>query len=263
MSAAPKCAVQTVEATNAEDRCFLTMKSGASALSEQHRHLPGRIRTRNLVAVKHLGLAGLAAKRQKLHGPEEWDDLMQEASIGVLRGAERFDPNRGLKPSTYLLSCARGQVLHYRRDRSSIVRIPWRLRDLYAAGLKLQREREKANQPPLEDSHLATALGTTLQRWREACRCQLLTQTRSIGDREWEQGNVDNEDPQLLWLLQSMQRLTQADQRLLRSHLVQGQSLRQLVRITGMSHRQVRHRIDRLIAQLKDWAQHDGLLSLH
>ena len=135
--------------------------------------------------------------------------------------------------------------------------------DLYAAGLKLQREREQANQPPLEDSHLATALGTTLQRWREACRCQLLTQTRSIGDREWDQGNVDNEDPQLLWLLQSMQRLTQADQRLLRSHLVQGQSLRQLVRVTGMSHRQVRHRIDRLIAQLKDWAQHDGLLSLH
>ena len=107
MSAAPKCAVQTVKATNAEDRCFLTMTSGASALSEQHRHLPGTIRTRNLVALKHLGLAGLAAKRQQLHGPEEWEDLMQEASIGVLRGAERFDPNRGLKPSTYLLSCAR------------------------------------------------------------------------------------------------------------------------------------------------------------
>ena len=60
-----------------------------------------------------------------------------------------------------------------------------------------------------------------------------------------------------------MQRLTQADQHLLRSHLVQGQSLRELAMGTGLSHRQVRHRIDRLIAQLKDWAQHDGLISFH
>ena len=72
---------------------------------------------RNQQALKHLGLAHCAARRQQQRGPEEFDYLQQEYRIGLIRGLERFDRQRGLRLSSYLLSRAIGQILHYRRDR--------------------------------------------------------------------------------------------------------------------------------------------------
>ena len=97
---------------------------------ESRRGLPPCIARRNQQALKHLGLAHCAARRQQQRGPEEFDDLLQESRVGLIRGLERFDQQRGLRPSSYLLSRATGQILHYRRDRSRTIRIPWRLREL-------------------------------------------------------------------------------------------------------------------------------------
>ena len=94
--------------------------------------------------------------------------LRQESRVGLIRGLERFDQQRGLRPSSYLLSRATGQILHYRRDRSRTIRIPWRLRDLYAAGMKIQREREQNRQPLLSDQDLATELSVRPERWAAA-----------------------------------------------------------------------------------------------
>ena len=110
------------------------MTNTSSLRFERHRQMPVSIRQRNGLALQHLGLAGLVASRLHRRGLDDLDDLMQEARIGLLRGAERFNRQRGWKPSTYLSSCAKGQVLHYRRDRAGMVRIPWRLRDANACG---------------------------------------------------------------------------------------------------------------------------------
>ena len=131
---------------------------------ESRRGLPPCIPRRNQQALKHLGLAHCAARRQQQRGPEEFDDLLQESRVGLIRGLERFDQQRGLRPSSYLLSRATGQILHYRRDRSRTIRIPWRLRDLYAAGMKIQREREQNRQPLLSDQDLATELSVRPER---------------------------------------------------------------------------------------------------
>ena len=105
-----------------------------------------------------VGLAHCAARRRQQRGPEEFDDLHQKSRVGLIRGFDRFDAQRGLKPSSYLLSRATGRILHYRRDRSKTVRIPLRPRDLYATGMKIQREREQNGQPALSDHDLAAAL---------------------------------------------------------------------------------------------------------
>ena len=120
---------------------------------------------RNQHALNHLGLAHCAARRQQQRGPEEFDDLLQESRVGLTRGLERFDRQRGVHPSSYLLSRATGQILHYRRDRSRTIRISWRLRDLYAAGSKIQREREQNRLPSFSDQELAAKLLVKLERW--------------------------------------------------------------------------------------------------
>ena len=65
--------------------------------------MPASIRQRNDLALQHLGLAGFVASRLQRQGLDDLDDLMQEARIGLLRGAERFNRQLGLKPSTCLL----------------------------------------------------------------------------------------------------------------------------------------------------------------
>ena len=73
---------------------------------ESRRALPPCIARRNQQALKHLGLAHCSARRQQQRGPEEFDDLLQESRVGLIRGLERFDQQRGLRPSSYLLSRA-------------------------------------------------------------------------------------------------------------------------------------------------------------
>ena len=52
--------------------------------------MPASIRQRNDLALQNLGLAGFVASRLQRQGLDDLDDLMQEARIGLLRGAERF-----------------------------------------------------------------------------------------------------------------------------------------------------------------------------
>ena len=66
---------------------------------EARRALPPCIARRNQQALEHLGLAHCAARRQQQRGPEEFDDLLQESRLGLIRGMDRFDPQRGLRHS--------------------------------------------------------------------------------------------------------------------------------------------------------------------
>jgi RNA polymerase sigma factor (sigma-70 family) len=52
----------------------------------------------------HIGLAHLAAK--KFIGYADYDDMVQEAMIIIIRCASRFDPERGFKFSTYATKSA-------------------------------------------------------------------------------------------------------------------------------------------------------------
>ena len=117
-----------------------------------------------------MGLAHCLATRQQQSGLEEHDDLLQEARLSLIQGMDNWDPSRGFRPSSYIISRANGQVLHYRQDHSRMVRIPWRLQDLYVPGQRLQQERVQTG---LDDSSVAERLKVTLQRWLDATAAEV------------------------------------------------------------------------------------------
>ena len=131
---------------------------------ERRRPIPPHILQRNDTVLKHLGLAHLGANRQLHNGSGERDDLVQEGRYGLIRALERFEACRGHRLSSYAMPRIVGQIRHFRRDRLHTLRIPWRLGDLHARGMKVQDKRLHAGLRKLSDEELADQLGVTTGR---------------------------------------------------------------------------------------------------
>ena len=84
------------------------------------------------------------ARRYRGHGLD-LEDLVQEGNLGLLRAIERFDPERGLKFSTYALWWIKQAIQRMVGERGQLIRLPshaageaarlWRMADRLAAEL--------------------------------------------------------------------------------------------------------------------------------
>ncbi|KZR87733.1 RNA polymerase sigma factor SigF [Synechococcus sp. MIT S9509] len=186
---------------------------------ERRRPIPAHILQRNDAVLMHLGLAHLGANRLLHNGSGERDDLIQEGRYGLIRALEHFDAGRGHRISSYAMPRITGQIRHYRRDRLQTLRIPWRLGDLHARGMKVQEQRLHVGLPELSDEDLAQQLGVTTDRWRKACMAHRDRRVQSLhgqcsnsnGSSEQEAGieclqdhGRQKADPQHEWLIQML-----------------------------------------------------------
>jgi RNA polymerase sigma-B factor len=89
----------------------------------------GDRRLRNRVIEDHRWLAVVIAQDFRT-GSEPLDDLIQVACIGLLKAAERFDPDLGVEYRTYGAVTARGELRRYYRDAAWSMRVPRRLQEL-------------------------------------------------------------------------------------------------------------------------------------
>ena len=229
---------------------------------ESRRGLPPCITRRNQHALKHLGLAHCAARRQQQRGPEEFDDLLQESRLGLVRGLDRFDPQRGVKPSSYLLSRATGQILHYRRDRSRTIRIPWRLRDLHAAGMKIKREREQNRQSTLSNQDMATALSVRPKRWAAAVEAHGASQVLELNASSMDLKGSCEQDEQLDWLNSVLHQVEGMPGKILQAHLIERRSIKDLAQALNCSRSTLRIHLQEGLGLLQQWAQRDGLIPI-
>jgi RNA polymerase sigma-B factor len=67
---------------------------------------------------------------------EPLDDLIQVASLGLLKAIDRFDLERGVKFSTYATATVVGELKRHFRDKGWALRVPRRLQE---AGMKVGR----------------------------------------------------------------------------------------------------------------------------
>jgi len=87
---------------------------------------------------RYLPLARYAAS-QYVRGSEPFDDLLQVASLGLLKAIDRYDPERGAAFSSYALPTMAGELRRHFRDRGWAVRPP---RDLQERALLVERGAE-------------------------------------------------------------------------------------------------------------------------
>ena len=95
---------------------------------------------RDELVVSHLNLARYLAMRFA-HRGEQIDDLVQVATLGLIKAIDRYDPTRGVEFTTYAAPTIIGEIKRYFRDKGWAVRVPRRQQEL---NLAVNREIERA-----------------------------------------------------------------------------------------------------------------------
>lgn len=126
------------------------------------------IALRNRLVKLHTGLVRKMAHHFSRQCTEPYDDLEQIGYLGLIRAIERFNPNQGYAFSSFAVPYIRGEILHFLRDRSSLVKIPRRWHELHQQGQKARKELTLVLGRCPTDTEIAQKLGVSVQEWRES-----------------------------------------------------------------------------------------------
>jgi len=119
---------------------------------------PQRQRVRDELVEMHLALVEYLARRFRNRG-EPLDDLVQVATIGLIKSVDRFDLERGVEFSTYATPTIVGEIKRHFRDKGWAIRVPRRLQELKLALTKATSDLSQKNGRAPTVAELAQHLG--------------------------------------------------------------------------------------------------------
>ena len=127
----------------------------------------GDRRIRNELVEEHRWLA-LHCARQFARKGEPLDDLVQVATVGVLKAVDRFDPTFGVVFSTFAVPTITGELRRHFRDKTWSVHVPRRAKELYqsVSGVAEELSQTLMRSPTVPE--IAHRSGTTVEEALEA-----------------------------------------------------------------------------------------------
>lgn len=212
---------------------------------------------RNAVVCDNLGLVHTCAKRFRGRGVE-YDDLVQAGCIGLIKAADGFEPERGLKFSTYAVPLILGEIKRLFRDGGA-VKVSRPLKEL---SLRATRERERLvgeleREPTVQE--LADALGVEPTVAAQAISVSLppLSLTRAGEEDDAEQIDLPIASPEeqitdRLALQQLLAQLEPRDRRLIELRYVARRTQQATAEQLGMTQVQVSRRERTLLLALRE-----------
>jgi RNA polymerase sigma-B factor len=234
----------------------------------QRLHHHGDPAAREALVQRFLPLARQLARRYQ-HGGEQLDDLIQVASLGLLKAIDRFDPARETAFSSFAVPTILGELKRHFRDKGWSVRVP---RDLQELAVRVDRvtdelSREIGRAPSVTE--IAERIGTTAEQVLEAreasaaYRAVSLDRTRDEDD-ESDGGmaaHVGIEDPgfgvaeDAATVERLMRVLSEREREVLRLRFAEDLTQSEIGARVGVSQMHVSRLIRHAVSQLRDAAQ--------
>jgi RNA polymerase sigma-B factor len=216
---------------------------------------------RNELVESHLGLAHQLARRFVSRG-ETYDDLVQVASLALVKAVDRFDPERGVEFSTFATRTVIGELKRHFRDRGWSIRAPRRVQELYLElGPATESLTQRFGRAPTV-SEVAESIGSTEEAVLEAIEAGQSYRISSIdapdrqdGSISTRLGDVDSgfagaEDRLLLAI--SLADLTERERTILNLRFVEGLTQSDIADRIGMSQMHVSRLLATSLAKLRE-----------
>ena len=195
----------------------------------------------------------------------ETEDLEQVAAMALMKAIQRFEPERGLKFTTFATPTIAGEVRNYIRDKGSAMRMS---RDSRSQLYRMQKVQDRLTQelqrePSLKE--LAAAMGMTheellsLLDQRESSSVTSLSSATSTDEdaQELEErlGSIDQgyeRVEQREWMQWVFSQVTPTEKKLLELRYIHRMGQRETASHLGVSQMQVSRMERRILARLKE-----------
>jgi RNA polymerase sigma-B factor len=230
-------------------------------------HREGDRAAREALVERFLPLARQLARRYQ-RGGEPLDDLVQVASLGLLKAIDRFDPDRPTAFSSFAVPTILGELKRHFRDRGWSVRVP---RDLQEMAVRvdrvtddLARELGRAPTPVEIGEHIGVTAEQVLEAREAAGAYRAISLDRPRDDDEDEAGIGDAmgaEDPgfglaeDAATVQRLMTVLTDREREVLRLRFSEDLTQSEIGARVGVSQMHVSRLIRQAIARLREAAE--------
>lgn len=221
----------------------------------------GDERLRNELVEEHLGLAHQLARRFTNRG-EPYDDLVQVASMALVKSVDRFEPDRGVEFSTFATRTIIGELKRHFRDKGWAIRAPRRIQELYlAVRPAIESLTQELGRPPTV-VEIAETVGASEEAVLEALEASQRYRTASIDAPDRQEGSISlrlgqvdsgyaGTDDRML-LAASVAGLPEREQTIIKLRFVDGLTQSEIATQVGLSQMHVSRLLSSSLAQLKD-----------
>ena len=208
---------------------------------------------RNSLVEEYMYIAEISARRFSGRGVE-YDDLLQVASLALIKALERFDCSKGVEFTSFATPSVVGEVKNYFRDKLRLVRLPRRSTEIMRRA-ELARERlghELGRNPtPVEvvleamESHTA---GFSVSLDDRAGEEDSQSVADTLGELDPSFESVELND----YLKRELSKLTEQERRVIIARFVGERSQRDIAQELGVSQMYVSRLERRVLSRLRE-----------
>lgn len=219
---------------------------------------------RNDLLSHYLFIAEIAAKKFVGRGVD-YDDLLQVASLALIRALERFDCSRNVKFGSFATPSVIGEIKNYFRDRSRSIRLPRRATELLKKLYEVQEAFTSRMDRPPRPEEIAKEMDVPIETVYELMEAKASAQILSldetvqgqdgersladlIGEESEEYVSIENAD----FLKRSLGQLTGEERSVLIERYVNHKSQRSIAEDLGVSQMYISRLERRVLTKLRE-----------